>query len=294
VDRVRDPFDDAGERLAVSVRQERGDSLFVPATAGRELPLEVLRSAGAGSVAEALIELSGARRAAAFVPDAETEDDLAVIATGLERALDEGARVIVRAAPAFVRIVSGTSARRLEAPPPARDGILVVCGSYVPTTPRQLARLLEAWPQSLVEAEPEELASPRPDAEITRVARATDALLAASGLAVVATPRERPSALRTLEAGERVAHGLARVVAELGRRPRTMVAKGGITSAVTLRTGLGATVADVVGPVLPGVSFWRARARDGQPVDYYVVPGNVGADSLLVELVEMLESGRSR
>jgi uncharacterized protein YgbK (DUF1537 family) len=273
--------------------EQRTDGLL-PAAAGRELPLDELRSSRGGAVTQALLALSGEGRAATFAPDAETDEDLALIARGLDGALEEGAHVIVRAAPAFVGIASGTGALRREAPPSAGGRILVVCGSYVPTTTRQLAKLAESRPGSLLEADAGALASQAPDAEIARLARATDALLAASGLAVVATPRERPPALRTLEAGERVAQNLARVVGELERRPRTVVAKGGITSAVTLRMGLGATAADVVGPVLPGVSLWRARARDGELVDYYVVPGNVGADSLLVELVDVLERGRSR
>jgi uncharacterized protein YgbK (DUF1537 family) len=64
-----------------------------------------------------------------------------------------------------------------------------------------------------------------------------------------------------------------------------VVAKGGITSAVTLRAGFGVDAADVVGPVLPGVSLWHAEAREG-PLEYLVVPGNVGDDDLLVRLLD--------
>jgi uncharacterized protein YgbK (DUF1537 family) len=59
------------------------------------------------------------------------------------------------------------------------------------------------------------------------------------------------------------------------------VAKGGITSAVTARNGLGARSARVIGPILPGVVLWRLP--DG--TDYLVVPGNVGGPDLLVEVV---------
>jgi uncharacterized protein YgbK (DUF1537 family) len=97
---------------------------------------------------------------------------------------------------------------------------------------------------------------------------------------VLATPRERASAVRSLEAGRRVATGLAAAAGAVVPRPRVVVAKGGITSAVTLQEGLGVDAADVVGPVLPGVSHWRADA-----LDYLVVPGNVGDDELLAEVV---------
>jgi len=289
---ARDPAFGYESARLLTWAEERTDGLL-PAEAGGELDLRELRRRGADAIADGLLALSGKGRAAAFVPDAETVEDLALIAAGLDRALNEGARVIVRSAPAFVGIASGTTARELEVPPLADHGILVVCGSHVPTTTRQLAQLLEARPGSLVEVDVEALASAHPEAEIARAAATCEALLASARLAVVATPRERPGALRTLEAGEQIALNLARVVADLPGRPRTVVAKGGITSAVTLRVGLGSTAADVVGPVLPGVSFWRARDRAEEPVDYFVVPGNVGGDALLVELVDLLETGRS-
>ena len=68
-------------------------------------------------------------------------------------------------------------------------------------------------------------------------------------------------------------------------RPSLLVAKGGITAAVTLRDGVGAADAEVVGPVEPGVSLWSALWPDGRELDYLVVPGNVGDDDLLARLV---------
>jgi uncharacterized protein YgbK (DUF1537 family) len=64
-----------------------------------------------------------------------------------------------------------------------------------------------------------------------------------------------------------------------------IVAKGGITSAVTLRDGVGAAEAEVAGPVEPGVSRWSAHWPGGERLDYVVVPGNVGDDELLARLV---------
>ena len=49
---------------------------------------------------------------------------------------------------------------------------------------------------------------------------------------------------------------------------------------VTLVVGFGRSEAEVLGPVLPGVSRWRAS------LDYLVVPGNVGDERLLVDLVD--------
>ena len=75
-------------------------------------------------------------------------------------------------------------------------------------------------------------------------------------------PRERDPALVDAASQQRIATALAQ------RAPRlvaagVVIAKGGITSAVTAREGLGARSARVVGPVVPGVSLWQLAAGPG-------------------------------
>ena len=200
----------------------------------------------------------------------------------------------MRCAPTFAGVLAGTAAVGLSPLPHATSGLLVVCGSYVGQTTLQLERLLDEWPRALVEADVVALAATESSVEVGRLARAVSELLSRDGLAVLATPRERPAEATSLAAGERIATNLARVVAELDVLPGVVVAKGGITSAVTLREGVGADEAEVVGPVVPGVSRWSAAWRDGTPVDYLVVPGNVGDEDLLKRLVEGIVRGSAR
>jgi uncharacterized protein YgbK (DUF1537 family) len=265
--------------------QERSGGLF-RAGAGREVHLDVLRSRGPAAVTEALRALSASGAPAVLAPDAETLDDLEIVAEGYRAATAGGASVTIRCAPTFAGVLAGTTAPGLVPPPSARDGVLVVCGSYVTQSTRQLSRLLAARPGSLVEADVVALAGDEPSSEIAVLAKEVSRRLAADRLAVLATPRERPAGTTSLDAGERIAAGLARVVATVSPLPSALVAKGGITAAVTLRDGVGAAEADVVGPVEPGVSLWSARWRDGNALDYLVVPGNVGDDDLLARLVD--------
>ena len=265
--------------------QERSGGLF-QATAGRELHLDVLRSGGAAAVTDALLALHSSGDPAVLAPDAETLDDLEIVAEGYRVATAGRASVTVRCAPAFAGVLAGTTAPGLVPPPSARDGVLVICGSYVTQSTRQLSRLLAARPGSLVEADVGALAGDEPSSEIAVLAEAVSRRLATDRLAVLATPRERPAETTSLDAGERIAAGLARVVATVSPLPSALVAKGGITAAVTLRDGIGAAEADVVGPVEPGVSLWSARWPDGGALDYLVVPGNVGDDDLLARLVD--------
>jgi uncharacterized protein YgbK (DUF1537 family) len=269
--------------------EERSDGLF-SAHDGAELSLDTLRAGGHAALANALCEIGARGRPAVCAPDAETEDDLAVIAAGLAAAEAEGCEVIVRCAPAFAGVLAGTTARE-PAALPGGERVLVVCGSYVPQTTRQLARLREAYPGALLEADVHELVDGDHEAETRRLARLASELLDRTGLAVVATPRERPGTAASLAAGERVAAGLAAVVSGVVARPDVIVAKGGITSAVTLRDGVGAAEAEVVGPVEPGVSRWSARWSGGELLDYLVVPGNVGEDELLARLVAGIVRG---
>lgn len=273
------PFAYADARLLRWAEERTGGLL--PAANGRELHLQELRARGAEAVAAAIAELCAAGRPAALAPDAETASDLALIAEGYARAAATGARALVRCAPAFVGVLSGTTAPRLVTPPSADAGLLVVCGSYVPTTSRQLARLAAEWPGCLVEVDARALASDEPAAEVARAAAAASRLLRTGRLAILATPRDRPADLATLEAGDRIARRLAAAAAAVDPLPPVVVAKGGVTSHVTLRDGLRADEAEVVGPVLSGVSLWRVASG----LDYIVVPGNVGGDDLLVELV---------
>ncbi len=268
---------------------EARSSGHFPAEAGRELHLRQLREHGSEALRDMLHELSGNGRPAAIAVDAETEDDLIVAARGLAAAVAGGANVVVRSAPAFVGVLAETTAEGFV-DAPAADEILVVCGSYVPATSRQLATLLREQPHALVEVDVERLASHAPGDEITRAAERVRAVLDATGLAVLATPRERPASLTSLEAGERIVTGLAHIVARVDPLPPVVMGKGGITSATVLREGLGADRADVVGPIAPGVSLWRVVARDGQEREFVVVPGNVGEDDLLSGLVARMRS----
>jgi uncharacterized protein YgbK (DUF1537 family) len=282
---ARDGVFSYGTARLLAWAEERSAGLFAMA-GGREIHLDELRREGPGLVAEALRALASTGRPAVLAPDAETDDDLALIAEGYAAAIRDGVSAVVRCAPAFAGVLAGTTASQLVDPPRSNAaGVLLVCGSYVPATTRQLRALEDARPGTLVEVDAEALAGPDAGVEIARAAAAATAVLAWERFAAVATPRTRSEQTSSLAAGERVAAGLARIVNLVDPRPAVIIAKGGITSAMTLRNGLGVDVADVVGPVLPGVSLWRAEAG-GRHFDYLVVPGNVGLDDLLVRLVD--------
>lgn len=278
---ARDPAFGYGDARLLAWAEERSGGFF-PADAGSEILLGDLRRRGPQAVTDALRAVGGGRPAVCAA-DAEDVEDLRSIAAGLRAAEADGADVIVRCAPTFAGVLSDKLAVG-TAPMPSADGpVLVVCGSYVPATTRQLAALTS----EPVEADVRRLASRSPQREIRRLADQTSARLEADGYAVLATPRERPTGTEDLEAQRRIAHNFAAVVGRLRTTPGMMVVKGGVTSAVTAVRGLGVEGAHVVGPVADGVGLWRIERPGASPLPYLVVPGNVGDDDLLARLVSV-------
>jgi uncharacterized protein YgbK (DUF1537 family) len=287
---ARDGVFSYGTSRLLKWAEERTDGLL-PAEGGIEVPLEALRADHGSALLDALHD-AATREHAVVVPDVESPTDLELIAEGARRAYAVGLPLLVRTAPAFAGVLTGSSAREPAPAPTARDGLLVVCGSYVERTTRQLESLYEARGIAPVEVDLGALLGTEAAATdaIARAARAVDDRLACDGLAVLATPRSRPPATQSLDAGQRVAAGLARVLPAVAHLPSVILAKGGITSHVMLRDGLGCDRAHVVGPVATGVALWRASVGE-RTLDYLVFPGNVGDDGHLAAVVSLVMGG---
>ena len=177
--------------------------------------MDVLRSGGPETVAGALARAAGGGPAAVAV-DAETTDDLAITSAGLRQAMDAGVPVAARCSPALAALLGGGVSGPVP-PPPAPGGVLVVVGSYVPATTRQLGTLNGRTGAPVVEANTAALAGPSAGAEVKRLAEAAGQALSARRLAVIATPRTRPAGLTDLASGRRIAAGLARPPRGSGR-----------------------------------------------------------------------------
>jgi uncharacterized protein YgbK (DUF1537 family) len=259
--------------------EERSAGRFAAADAVT-VPLEALRStAGASRVAAAIAAAAQTGRPAVVVPDAEDERDLETIADGLRIHEATSESVVVRCAPAFAAVLSGAAARAAPAAPSGDRGVLIVCGSFVPTTTAQVEQLEREHPGVTVPARVAALAGAHSEAEIERVSETARARIETHGLAAVVTERVRDPGLADPAGQRRAAAALAEVTRHVDAG--VVIAKGGITSAVIARDGLGARAARVLGPVRPGVALWKLA--DGR--DYLVVPGNVGGPELLAELV---------
>jgi uncharacterized protein YgbK (DUF1537 family) len=270
----------------------------VPASAVIVLDLTTIRE-GATAIADAIDE---ATRSTAIVADAMSEDDLRLLALGLEEAESRGKQLLYRVGPPFVRARIGQEPRS----PLLRDEIfrsgqataqggLIVVGSHVGLTTRQLAHLRETHPNiPLVEIDVETLIGT--EHEGLYLQGITHQVLAAlvSGDVILQTSRalvrsNDPDASLAIsrEVSAAIVAVVRRVIA--AAPPRFVVAKGGITSSDVATFGLGIRHAIVRGPMLPGlISLWEPVDGPAQGIPYVVFAGNVGADDSLSEVIRVL------
>jgi uncharacterized protein YgbK (DUF1537 family) len=74
-------------------------------------------------------------------------------------------------------------------------------------------------------------------------------------------------------------------------KPNFLVAKGGITSSDVGTKGLRVRRATVAGQIRPGIPVWRTGDESKYPgMSYVIFPGNVGTESDLKAVVEILSN----
>ena len=282
------------------------------------LDLNIIRAAGpdgdpmvsAKAIADAI---EPAADSTPIVADIVTENDFRALALGLEEAERRGKKLLYRVGPPFVRGRIGQEIRpalsgeeAYEGNTPSTAGGLIVVGSHVGVTTRQLndlteqhgaARIVEIDVEKLLAAGTESAAGTETAADAyigTVVSDVVNALR--EGDVIVHTSR---LLIKTGDAAEslRIARTVsAAVVAVVNRTlktfpPRFVIAKGGITSSDVAAHGLEIRHAIVRGPMLPGiVSLWEPVDGPAKGIPYIVFAGNVGDDESLTQVTRKLSN----
>jgi uncharacterized protein YgbK (DUF1537 family) len=263
-----------------------------------------LREGGPERVLELLKEVSGGRP---VVVNAASHADFEVFVLGLLAAEEEGRRFLYRTGPSFLRARGGITEPKVLGPEelyrkrPKEGHGLVLVGSYVPTTTRQLEGALALDGVRGVEMSVLRLLEPESrEDELGRVAEEVNDSLASSEVAVY-TSRELVTAdkvgLSNFEIGAAVSGALVEVMRRVDRtQPLSfVVAKGGITSSDVATKGLEVRRAEVAGPLLPPaiVPVWILPEENDFPgLPYVIFPGNVGGPGSLAQAIEILRGER--
>ncbi|WP_432824613.1 four-carbon acid sugar kinase family protein [Dactylosporangium sp. CA-092794] len=259
-----------------------------------------IREGGPEAVARVLQDSGGGRF---VVVNALDYADLEIVVLGALAAQERGMRLLYRTGPSFVRALLGQQPR----PPltteqiwpegrPAGHGLVVV-GSHVGQTGRQLAELARRGGAAEVELDVTDLlarAAGGADDLVRRTGDRVADLLSGSDVVLYTSRRlvAGDSAAASLEISRRVSAAVSAVVrGALPARPAWVLAKGGITSHDVAVHGLSIRRAEVAGQFFPGVvSLFRPVAAHpailGRP--YVVFAGNVGDDTALADVVTRL------
>lgn len=255
------------------------------------LSLELVRGGGPSAVAEALLALPPGGVA---IANAEVDRDIEVVALGSLLAEERDLPLVARTGASYVRARAGRApAPLLGVGERDTDGAgIVVVGSHVETTTRQLRHLVDHASVVAHEVRVKALVAGGASMEeaVAAAATALDAALAEERIGLVSTERVRR--VVSLGGGRAISSGLVEVVRRLAYRPAWVVAKGGITSYDIATGGLGMREALVAGQILAGVPVWIGGEGSRWPGTPLVVfPGNVGADDAVTRVVEALSGG---
>lgn len=268
------------------------------AVATTSISIVDIRAGGADRVSAKLRQVTDGQ---VVIVNAVSMRDLEVFTLGLLRAEAAGKRFLYRTAASFVQVRTGLAPRPLltadELGIPKRGGGLIVAGSYVPKTTRQIEALLAQTEITPIVVEVARLldAGMR-SAEIERIITTANSALANGQDVIVYTSRELLTDYQGrsgLEVGQIISQSLVTIVQSLSERPRYLVAKGGITSSDIATDALNVRRANIAGQILPGVPVWQTGTASRYPdLPLIVFPGNVGTDNALVTLLSKLHRQR--
>ncbi|TKY44805.1 oxidoreductase YgbJ [Spatholobus suberectus] len=261
------------------------------------ISIQLLRKGGPEAVCQHLCSL---QKGSICLVNAASERDMIVFALGMIKAELLGKRFLCRTAASFVSALMGIISKPPILPNDLgiareRNGGLIVVGSYVPKTTKQVEELKLQCDQFLksIEVSVEKLAmSPieEREEEISRTAELADVYLKAHKDTLIMTSRNLiagRTAAESLDINFKVSSALVEIVKRITTKPRYIIAKGGITSSDLATKALGARCAKIVGQALAGIPLWQLGPESRHPgIPYIVFPGNVGDSKALAEVVK--------
>jgi uncharacterized protein YgbK (DUF1537 family) len=260
------------------------------------ITLEDIRVGGPGAVAA---KLAGCRDGSFCVVNACERSDMDVVALAVFRAMEKGKRFLFRTAAAIIPALIGLAPRLLLGAgdfASLQNGCgLIVVGSFVPMSSRQLAHLLKHAGVDGVELDVRRLLQGHGKFEIERVMGEASRSVGERRDTVIYTSRDLvtgATAEESIRIQADVAAALIEIVRGIKVAPRYILAKGGITSHDVAAKALGVQRAIVKGQIIPGVPVWRLGEGSRFPgMSYIVFPGNVGGETAMTDVVQALRTG---
>ena len=259
------------------------------------ITLEDIRRGGPGAVTG---KLAGCRDGCFCVVNACERSDMDVVALAVYGAMERGKRFLFRTAAAIIPALIGLMPRPLlgagDFVSPQNGCGLIVVGSFVPMSSRQLAHLLKHADVHGVELDVKRLLSGDGRGVIEWVMNEANRSIGQNRDMVIFTSRDLvtgATAEESIRIQADVAGALIGIVRGINAAPRYILAKGGITSHDIASKSLDVKRAIVAGQIIPGVPAWRLGEGSRFPgMSYIVFPGNVGTETSMTDVVQALKS----
>jgi uncharacterized protein YgbK (DUF1537 family) len=205
---------------------------------------------------------------------------------------------IARTGASFVASVSGIEPREIltydELKYKSENGGMIIAGSYVGKTTRQMNSLIEHTDivekvvdvkKLLKRKDTNDYLHELSDSIQTLLLNKEDVLIYTSREVVTADDIED-----NLDIGKRISTFISDLVGSLSVTPSYLIAKGGITSSDIATKSLAVKKARIIGQILPGIPVWELGKESKYPgMPYVIFPGNVGDDKALLSAYERIK-----
>ncbi len=206
-------------------------------------------------------------------------------------------KFIFRTAASFVRAICQTPgeilAREEIIQPDNENGGIIVVGSHVDKTTKQLKHLMEHSDIHEIEFSVQKVIEESQLTEYVNTLRDEVSKLISVGKDVVVyTSRgliRTEDKEESLRISKSISDSLVQIVSTLDVKPGFIIAKGGITSSDVATEGIKVKKAYVLGQAEKGIPVWETNKDVKYPhIPYIVFPGNVGEDHTLYDVYKKI------
>ena len=206
-------------------------------------------------------------------------------------------KFIFRTAASFVRAICQTPgeilAREEIIQPDNENGGIIVVGSHVDKTTKQLKHLMEHSDIHEIEFSVQKVIEESQLTEYVNTLRDEVSKLISVGKDVVVyTSRgliRTEDKEESLRISKSISDSLVQIVSTLDVKPGFIIAKGGITSSDVATEGIKVKKAYVLGQAEKGIPVWETNEDAKYPhIPYIVFPGNVGEDHTLYDVYKKI------
>ena len=260
------------------------------------ISLESLRNMNINKIKEDLMKVKDFNK---IVVNAIDYIDIKIFSLALVEAILEGKRFMIRSAAAITKVLGNISDKELltrkELVNNNENGGIIVIGSYTEKTTKQFNELSKLPSIKLIEFNSDLVRDKvKLEQEIQRVIAECERKIK-SGITVSVYTKRTPLELKNddkddaLKASIKISDGVTAIVKGITTKPSFIIAKGGITSSEIGTKALGVKRAKVLGQIKPGIPVWQTDEQSKfSTMPYVIFPGNVGEDTTLKEIAEIL------